>query len=143
MFLVCQVEEYRIVTKQQTTCFYLKKSFFKKTKRSGTGLPTSFSGWFLKKNISFVIFYYLINFTLWLSLFREILSNTCIVIVCLPGCEVTKFEINLIFLIKTFFYKTINSRQIFKYLEKEKSIQDEIKHVFIIFKGLSLKKHMK
>ena len=28
----------------------------------------------------------------------------CIAIVCFPGCDVVNFEINLIFLIKPFFY---------------------------------------
>ena len=41
-----------------------------------------------------------------------------------------KFEINLIFQIKPFFYMTKKSRQKFKYLEKEKSFQDEIKRIF-------------
>ena len=41
-----------------------------------------------------------------------------------------KFEINLIFQIKPFFYVTKKSRQKFKYLEKEKSFQDEIKRIF-------------
>ena len=31
------------------------------------------------------------------------------------------------------------SRQNFKYLENEKNLKDEIKSIFIIFKGLSLK----
>ena len=49
------------------------------------------------------------------------------------------FEINLIFLIKPFFYMTKKSRQKFKYLENGKSFQDEIKSIFIILKGLSMK----
>ena len=40
------------------------------------------------------------------------------------------FEINLIFLIKLFFYKTEKSRKKFKYLEKEKSFSGEIKNIF-------------
>ena len=35
--------------------------------------------------------------------------------------EPQKFEINLIFLIKSFFYMTRESQQKFKYLENEKS----------------------
>ena len=31
------------------------------------------------------------------SQFREILHNISIIIVCFPGCDVTNFEINLIF----------------------------------------------
>ena len=62
-------------------------------------VSASFSAWFLKKNIPIVMFYYLI-FIVWLLLLREILGNMCIVIVYLRGCDVTNFEINLIFLIK-------------------------------------------
>ena len=51
-----------IGTKLQTTCIYLIKTFLKNKKRSGTILPVSFSVWFLKKNISLVIFYYLTKF---------------------------------------------------------------------------------
>ena len=59
-----------IETKLQTTCFYLIRSFFKNKKRSGTSFPVSFSAWFLKKNISFIMCYCLtkyclVVFTLW------------------------------------------------------------------------------
>ena len=40
---------------------------------------------------------------------------------CFLGCDVINFEINLILLIEPFFYIIRNSRQIFKYLENEKS----------------------
>ena len=40
----------------------------------------------------------------------------CIPIVCFPGCDVINFEINLMFLIKPFFYLTKTSRQKFKYV---------------------------
>ena len=61
------------------------------------------------------------NFIVWLPLLLEILGNMCITIVCLPGCDVINFEINLVFLIKAFCYMTKKSRQKFKYLENEKS----------------------
>ena len=48
-----------IETKLQTTCFYLTHTHTHKKKKS---LPPSFSEWFLKKNISLVIFYYLTKF---------------------------------------------------------------------------------
>ena len=71
-----------IKTEQQTTCFSTSyKVFLKNKKMSGTSLPASFSAWFLKKNISLAIVYWR-NFIVWLSLFLEILGNTCIVIVC-------------------------------------------------------------
>ena len=46
------------------------KAFLKKKKRSGTSFPVSFSAWFLKKNISFIMCYCLtkyclVVFTLW------------------------------------------------------------------------------
>ena len=38
----------------------------------------------------------------WFPLLCEILHNMCVAIVCEPVCDVIKFEINLIFLIKLF-----------------------------------------
>ena len=49
-----------------------------------------------------------------------------------------KFEINLIFLIKLFFYMTRKWRQKLKYLEYENSFWGE--EFFIIFKGLPIAK---
>ena len=43
--------------------------------------------------------------------------HMCIRIVCYPGCDVIKFQINLIFLIKLFQYMTKKSRQKLKYLK--------------------------
>ena len=63
-----------------------------------------------KKNVSHVIFYYLIK-----------LGKVCIAIFCYPGCEIMNFEINLIFLIKPFFSMTKKLRQKFKYLKNKKS----------------------
>ena len=53
----------------------------------------------------FLLIYYFTwpNFNVWLLLLLEILGNMCIVILCCPDCDVINFEINLIFLIKTFF----------------------------------------
>ena len=62
-----------------------------------------------------------LNFIFWLFLRPEILANMFIEIVCWPGCDVTNFEINLIFLIKPFLYMTKKSRQKLKYLENKKS----------------------
>ena len=74
------------------------------------------------------------NFNDWLPLLLEILVNMCIAIVCYPGCDVIKFKINLVFLIKPFLYITKKSRQKFKYLENKKSFQQEIKSIFHHFK---------
>ena len=56
-----------------------------------------------------------------IHLLLQIMGNMCIAIVSFPGFDVIKFEINLIFLIKPFFYLTKNSRQKFKYLEKKRA----------------------
>ena len=45
--------------------------------------------------------------------------NMCINIVCERDCDVISFEINLIFLVKSFFYMTTKSRQKPKYLENQ------------------------
>ena len=60
------------------------------------------------------------NFIAWLPIFLEILVNMCIAIVRLPGFDIISYEINRIFLIKSFFYMTKKSRQKFKCLENEK-----------------------
>ena len=43
------------------------------------------------------------SFIAWFPLLLEILGNMCIAIVCYAGCDVMDFEINLIFLIESFF----------------------------------------
>ena len=61
------------------------------------------------------------RFIVWLLLLIEILFNMCIAIVCFPGCDITDFEIDLIILIKPFFYLAKSSRESFKHLENKKS----------------------
>ena len=70
-----------------------------------------------------------------LPLLLEIFDYLCITIICKPGCDVIKFEIKLIFLIKLCCYMTKKSRQKLKYLENELNIS-----TFFIFKGLSAAK---
>ena len=70
------------------------------------------------------------------SLLFEILGNMCIKIASYPDCDVIKFEINLIFLIKPFRSMTKKTRQKLKYLENEKRIWGKI-----IFKELSVAKN--
>ena len=67
------------------------------------------------------------------------MGNMCIVTVCKPGFDVINFEINLIFLNKLFCCMVKKSRQIFLYVENEKTFKDETKSMFHPFKGLSLK----
>ena len=54
----------------------------------------------------------------------------CIAIVYEPGYDAINFEVNLIFLIKPFFWMTKMSWQKLKYLENKKSFWDEIKNFF-------------
>ena len=58
------------------------------------------------------------------------MENMCVVVICFPGCDVINLEINLIFLIKLFFFMNKISRQNFKDLDNEKSFQGEIKSIF-------------
>ena len=46
-----------IKTKMLTIWFYLLWFFLENKKRSGISVPDSFSAWFLKKNVSHIIFY--------------------------------------------------------------------------------------
>ena len=68
-----------------------------------------------------------IYFIKWLNIIWLILLSDClyflrwISVVCFPGGDVASFEINLIFLIKRFFYMTKKSREKFKYLENGNS----------------------
>ena len=61
--------------------------------------------------------------------FLEILGNMCIATVCFPYCDTINFEINLVLLLKPFFYMTKKSGQKFKYLENEKSFSSKTKSV--------------
>ena len=58
------------------------------------------------------------------------LNNMCTVFVCFPGCDLVKFKINFVFLIKSFSHMTKNLGQKFKYLENESSFQGETKSIF-------------
>ena len=75
----------------------------------------------------------LISFTL-LSLLLEIFANTCIVIVCFSGCDIS-FVLSFV-LIKPFFNMTKTSRQKFKYLQNNKKNKNKNKkHFSSILKG--------
>ena len=60
------------------------------------------------------------NIIVSLGLVLEMLGNMCITNICLPGCDVMNFEIN-IFLIRPFFCITKKSGQNLKYLKNEKT----------------------
>ena len=48
------------------------------------------------------------------------LGNMFIVIICLPICDFTDFQINLSFLIKPFYFMMRKPGQKFKYIKNEK-----------------------
>ena len=65
----------------------------------------------------------------------------CNAIVCFPGRDVINFEMNLIYLIKPFFYMIKKSSQKLKYLGNAKSFYGEIKSIFHHFTELSVAKN--
>ena len=84
-----------------------------------------------------------LNFIVWLSLLREILSNMCITIVCYPDCAVIKFEINLTFLSNTSFCymtKKVKTKSWISW-ERKELLRSNKKHFSIIFQGLSITKN--
>ena len=80
------------------------------------------------------------TFIVWLLLFLEILGNMCIAIVCYPCCDVMSFEINLIFLIKPFFFIWPKTKTKSVLRTKRAFLRWNKKTFFIIFKGLLVEK---
>ena len=105
VFIEYQSEDYQNILKLGCSLlgFSSYKVFLKNKERSGISLPVSFSAWFLKKNVSLVMFYYLTKFHCLTAFTSWDIDKICIVIVCSPGRDVINFKINLIFLIKPFF----------------------------------------
>ena len=68
----------------------------------------------------------------------QYLDNMYIVIVFFSGGDVINFEINLIFLIKSFFLRDQKVKT--KILRIERSFKDEKKHFSSVFKGFQLTK---
>ena len=104
-------------------------------KGSGNSVYTIFYVCFSKKMFH-VTFYQLAKFSC-------LIAFTCGDIgqyVCYT-CDLIKFEINLIFLIKSFWYITKTSRQNLKNLENKKLLRWSKNQFFIIFKGLSVAKN--
>ena len=64
----------------------------------------------------------------------------CIAIVCFPGCHVINFEINLIFLIKTYFYIATNQDKNLNILRTKRVFKVKRKAFSTTFKGLSVAK---
>ena len=74
-------------------------------KDSAAGFSFTFWVWFFKKNVFYVVFYWLTKFHG--PLLLEILGNMCIVIIRDLACGVIKFKTNLsILIIKPFSYMT-------------------------------------
>ena len=61
------------------------------------------------------------HFIVWFHLLFEILSSIFIANIYFLDLDVIKFEFNLLFVIKPFFYMTKNLQRKFEYLEEEKS----------------------
>ena len=89
-------------TKVQITCFHLILTFFKKRGLELVSLP-HFLHNFWRKIFLFLYSIKWQNFIVSLPLLCEISGNMSIKIVYKPGCDVTNFAVNLIFLIKPFF----------------------------------------
>ena len=81
------------------------------------------------------------NSIAWLLLLHEIMDSMCIGIVCCPGCYVIIFEINLIFLIKSFFHLTKNQGKNLIILRTKRAFKVKYKAFFIIFQGFSIAKN--
>ena len=90
-------------------------------KASGNNFPVHLMYGFSRKMFLVLYSRNWSNFIVSLLSLLEILGNMCIAIACFPGCDVINFDINLIFLIKPFFYMTNSSRQKFEHLENKKS----------------------
>ena len=106
---------YKTLVYDLLNLWYSQSWFFRKW--SGNSFPTTFCVWFFLKK--FFSCYVLL--TEILPLLLQILGNMCIEIVCFPGCDAINFEINLNFLIKSFFYMTKKLRQIFKNVSRARA----------------------
>ena len=92
----------------------------KNKKRLGTSLSASFSAWFLKKNISQVIFYQLTKSDFLVAFTSKYIERY---VYCnyLSGYDGINCKISGIFLTKSFFYMNKKSGQKFKYFRNKKS----------------------
>lgn len=96
--LYVQVESYQNMLVQRRYFLLPHKAFTKNKRWSGTSSPALLSAWFLKKNISHVIYYYVFTMSY-------------------PGFDVTYFENKLNFLIKPFIHMTEKGRSFKKKIE--------------------------
>ena len=121
--LYVQVEAYQIILKLRCLplAFTWHKVFLKSKKRSGISLPASCFAWFLKKNISHIMFYWLTKFHYQIPFTSWDTGQMSIALICFPVCGIKKFETNLRFPIKLFFSITKTSEQKCKYFKDKKS----------------------
>ena len=108
--------DFRILIQRYTQFTFMK--------RYGTSFSTNFCMIFQKKyfSCSVLLTDHVSRSHSLIAFDSKMLGNLCIVIFCCPICDVTNFEINLSFLIKTFFYILAKkSGQKGKYFQKEKS----------------------
>ena len=80
------------------------------------------------------------NSIVWFSLLLEILANMCITIVCEPGCDVMKFEINLIFLSSYFATWPKSQDKIINILRMKELLKWNKKYFSSLLNGFQLPK---
>ena len=125
----CMLKGDRNVLKLSCRSLNWHKAFLKYNKRSRTSLPVYFCAWFLNKHILWL------NSINWQNIIVRLFISWDIGQRVYYNCILTRlrqpnFEINLIFVIKLFFYMTRKWRQNLKYLENEKSFYGELKSIF-------------
>ena len=80
------------------------------------------------------------NFIVWLPLLLQILGNMFITIVFYPGCDVIKFEINLILSSRFATWPNTEDNNL-NILRLKRAFDVKLKVFFIIFKRFSVAKH--
>ena len=93
----------------------------KQKKKAETRLPASFSVWFLNKNISLVVFYYLTKFYFLVVFASWDIGQYAYYNSLLIKWRLTNFKISFIFLIKPFFLYDQKVKIKSKYPENKKS----------------------
>ena len=130
-----------IKTKVLTTYnFTLSKAFSKNKNRCGTSLPPHFLHDFWREIFLTLYFVNWPNFIAWLSLLLKILGIMRIVIICFPDCDVINFELNLSFIIRSFFIETKSQDKNFLFSRTKMKIAfniwDKADHIPSIFLNL-------
>ena len=119
---------YRMIQRQVQFLFFRKES--------GNSYSTTFCVWFFNKMLPILNSINWPNFTAWLPFLLEILDNMCIAIAFFTDSNVINFEINPIYLIKSFFTLTSIEDKDLNISRTKEFLWSNKKHFFIIFKGL-------